>query len=55
VDLVKLVDVFLGKRAAIDLRKAFINNKLKMKIPDKIMEPAEWLKSYNKMASIRKS
>ena len=53
VDLVKIVEVFLGKRCAVDLRKAFINNKLKMKMPDKIMEPAEWLKSYNKMASIR--
>jgi hypothetical protein len=53
VDLVKLVEVFLGKRSAIDLRKAFIHNKLKMKMPDKIMEPAEWLKSYNKMANVR--
>ena len=52
-DHVTLVKTFLGKHAS-SLAKCYTMHKLKSKVPEKIMEPQEWLKNYEKVTRARK-
>ena len=53
-DHVTLVKAFLGKKHASSLAKCYTMHKLKSKVPEKIMEPQEWLKNYEKVTRARK-
>jgi hypothetical protein len=53
IDLVELVSHFIGKKEGMALKKIFTSNKLKMKMPETILEPLEWLDKYNKMIIVR--
>jgi len=52
-DQIKLVKEFFGNKYALELNRCYKNNKLKTKVIDKIMEPQEWLKNYEKITNAR--
>ena len=53
-DHVTLVKAFLGKKHGSSLAKCYTMHKLVSKVPEKIMEPQEWLKNYEKVSRARK-
>ena len=52
-DQIKLVNEFFGNKYSLELNRCYKNNKLKTKVVDKIMEPQEWLKNYEKITKAR--
>ena len=52
-DQIKLVNEFFGNKYSFELNRCYKNNKLKTKVVDKIMEPQEWLKNYEKITKAR--
>ena len=53
-DEIKLVKEFFGNKYAAELNRCFKSNNLKTKVPNKIMEPQEWFKNYEKITNARK-
>lgn len=53
-DEIKLVKKFFGNKYATELNRCYKSNNLKTKVPNKIMEPQEWLKNYEKITNARK-
>ena len=52
-DQLKLVKEFFGNKYYTELNRCYKNNKLKTKVIDKILEPQEWLKNYEKITNAR--
>lgn len=55
IDLVKLCSRFIGTEFAKILKKKFRDNKLKMSVPQSIMDPVKWYESVKKMEKVRAS
>mgnify|MGYP000049285568 CR=1 FL=1 len=55
IDLVKLCSRFVGTEFAKILKKKFREKKLKMNVPQTIMDPVKWYESVKKMEKVRAS
>ena len=50
-DQLKLVKEFFGKEYSLELNRCYKSNKLSTKVINKIMEPQEWVKNYEKITN----